>query len=286
MIYSAAYLTGLQSKFHTGNSFSMDPAGTGYLYIMAEDFPRDITIIDSKSNVFDDKSRPIDREKGLYNHHNIFVDISTTTPPMMSCNGGKGFSSIPTNVFMAGAADALYYSFTNKDASFKSGLYLAKDAPVVQMIDVVNYSDDNQVIYSISEMEYLPGKQEGYLRSVVTPVDFSICSGRTGIYMYQPKNKPQFTVESKNVSIGMDGYLLNTYAHLHDGGLDLAVKINGKEVCRSEALYGGPGHEGKNKNGTPWTIIRGTTMCDQPIQVHKGDKLDIAASFDMDKHHA
>jgi hypothetical protein len=264
----------------------MDPAGTGYQYIMAEDFPRDITVIDSKSNVFDEKLQPIDRGNGLYNHHNIFVDMGTSTPPLLSCSGGKGFASIPTNTFMAGAADALYYSYTNKAATFKSGLYLAKDAAVMQMIDVVNYNDTSQVIYTVSEMEYLPGKQEGYLRSVVTPVDFSVCSGKTGVYMYQPKNKPQFTVESKNVSFGMDGYMLNTYAHLHDGGLDMAVKINGKEVCRSKALYGGPGHEGKNKDGTPWTIIQGTTMCDEPIQVRKGDKLDVVASFDMDKHPA
>jgi hypothetical protein len=135
-------------------------------------------------------------------------------------------------------------------------------------------------------MEYLPGKQESYLRSVVTPIDFSVCNGKTGIFMFHPKNEPKFAVESKNVSIGLDGYLLNTYAHLHDGGLDLGVKLNGKEVCRSMALHGGPGHEGKNANGEPWTTIRGTTICEQPIQVHKGDKLDVVATFDMDKHPA
>jgi hypothetical protein len=101
----------------------------------------------------------------------------------------RDLQSIPTNVFMAGAADALYYSFTNKDAIFKSGLYLAKDTPVVQAIDVVNYNDVNRVIYTVSEMEYLLGKQEGYLRSVVTPIDFSICSGKSGVFMYN-RNSP------------------------------------------------------------------------------------------------
>ena len=81
----------------------MDPAGTGYMYIMAEDFPRDITIIDAKSTTVNEKFEPIDREKGLYNHHNIFIDLGTITPPILSCNGGNAFSSIPTNVFMAGA---------------------------------------------------------------------------------------------------------------------------------------------------------------------------------------
>jgi Stress up-regulated Nod 19 len=253
---------------------------------MENDFPRDITIIASQSNVFDDKFEPIDRAKGLYNHHNLFFDLSSTLPPILSCNGAPGFAGIPTNSFAGGAADDLSYAFTNKDATFKSGFYLPKAAPILQMIDVVNYSDKKQVIYTITELEYLSGKQEDYLQAVSIPLDYSMCSGRTGVYMTQPKNKKQFTSESRNTSIAMDGWLLNSFAHLHDGGVDMSVKINGREICRSEARYGGPGHEGKNAKGEAISIIHGATMCDEPVQVHKGDKLDIVASFDMEKHPA
>jgi hypothetical protein len=86
--------------------------------------------------------------------------------------------------------------------------------------------------------------------------------------------------------MGMDGYFLNTYAHLRDGGIDMSIKINDKEICHSEALYGGPGHEGLTETDEPFSIILGTTMCDQPIKVRKGDKLDVSARFDMVKRPA
>jgi len=66
----------------------------------------------------------------------------------------------------------------------------------------------------------------------------------------------------------------------------MSAKINGKEVCTSKALYGGPGHEGKTPSGGNWTMIREMEFCDtnQPIKVRKGDKLSIAGNFDSEKH--
>jgi hypothetical protein len=46
----------------------MDPAGTGYSYKVDADFPKDITILDAISGVFDENMKPIDFKDGLYNH--------------------------------------------------------------------------------------------------------------------------------------------------------------------------------------------------------------------------
>jgi len=76
-----------------------------------------------------------------------------------------------------------------------------------------------------------------------------------------------------------------TDGHLHDGGDKIVVTLNGKTVCNSRALYGGPGHE-TVEDGVTWKTIAQTTSCGEPIRVRKGDKLRFSASFDFDGHPA
>jgi hypothetical protein len=45
------------------------------VYAIGNDFPRDITILDAVSNVYNEKKQPIDRKDGLYNHHATFFDL-------------------------------------------------------------------------------------------------------------------------------------------------------------------------------------------------------------------
>jgi hypothetical protein len=71
---------------------------------------------------------------------------------------------------------------------------------------------------------------------------------------------------------------------LHDGGKDVIVKINGKEICASTAEYGGPGAVRKSKDGKVWETIRTMTNCPGPVKVNKGDKLALEARYDFDAH--
>jgi hypothetical protein len=64
----------------------------------------------------------------------------------------------------------------------------------------------------------------------------------------------------------------------------MEVMINGKEVCNSKAIYGGPGHESKTPAGAVWKTLASTTACEQPIKVRKGDKLKIKANYDLEAH--
>jgi hypothetical protein len=208
----------------------MDPAGTGYLYTVANDFPKDITILDAVSGVFNANMQPIDRKDGLYNHHNVFIDISNPTPAITGCGDGRAFASIPANVFMGGAADGGQNRYTTNDGKFNSGLYIAKDAGIIQMIDIVNYNNESQTIYTISEMEYLDGKQPGFLSSATTGIDLGMCAGKTGMFVHAPNGQQKFTFAGKDITIERDGYFLNVKGHMHDGGENIVVKVNGKEA--------------------------------------------------------
>jgi hypothetical protein len=275
----------VQNKVKEGNGFSFDPSGTGYLYSVSSDFPTDITLLESRNSVVEN-GQEIDRKNGLYNHHNVFIDMSRSSPPFLGCGDGTAFSSIPVSIISGGAADQTFNRYTSTDGSFKSGMYISKGAPIIQMIDIVNYSNDTKTVYTVTEMEFLPGKQPDFLKSGTAGIDFGMCSGKSGMFVYAPKGQSKFTFTGKDLTVEKAGYLLNVRGHMHDGGQDMVVKINGEEVCTSKAEYGGAGHEGVGADGKAYTSIRGMTTCDTPIKLKKGDKLSVAANFDMEQHPA
>jgi hypothetical protein len=78
------------------------------------------------------------------------------------------------------------------------------------------------------------------------------------------------------------------------------VKVNGKQICESKAVYGGAGAVMSGMGGHPhgkytdnghdqspsWETIGEMTQCYGPIKVSKGDTIEIEASYDMEKHPA
>jgi Stress up-regulated Nod 19 len=192
---------------------------------------------------------------------------------------------MPMSYFIRGTADLNSNRYTTADGSFKAGFYIGKDAPITQMIDIVNYNNNTRKVYTVSEVEYLEGKQPGFLQSVSTGIDLGMCNGlgQTGTFIYAPKNQKKFSFTGKDMTFERDGYILNAWGHLHDGGVDMEVKINGKEVCRSKAEYGGVGHE-ITIGGEIVKTISGMTRCSNAIEVAKGDKLSIQANFDLEAH--
>jgi hypothetical protein len=64
----------------------------------------------------------------------------------------------------------------------------------------------------------------------------------------------------------------------------MEIKINGKQICHSTVIYGGPGHEGTGPDGKPWATVSETTLCPQEVKVSKGDKMVIQANYDTEAH--
>jgi hypothetical protein len=72
--------------------------------------------------------------------------------------------------------------------------------------------------------------------------------------------------------------------HMHDGGDSVNLYVNGKQACESAAQYGGPGSVRTTKDGRKWETISSVASCFEPIQVKKGDKVEIEAVYDIEKH--
>jgi len=66
----------------------------------------------------------------------------------------------------------------------------------------------------------------------------------------------------------------------------MVMTINGKEVCRSTVEYGGEGHEQTRADGEVVKTIGRVIGCVDPLRVLKGDKMQLTAYFDFEKHPA
>ena len=66
----------------------------------------------------------------------------------------------------------------------------------------------------------------------------------------------------------------------------MVLTINGKEVCTSNIVYGGPGYEQVQPNGEVWKSMGKTIGCPDLIRLHKGDKFQIYSYFDFEEHPA
>jgi hypothetical protein len=98
--------------------------------------------------------------------------------------------------------------------------------------------------------------------------------------------------------------------HLHDGGVNQQLLINGKVICDSGAKYGGAeatmskeptmpkagGHShggsmaGMDASNAPktqvWETLSSMSYCNDAVQVKKGDVLTLVSNYDLDKHPA
>jgi hypothetical protein len=83
-----------------GNSFSMDPNGTGYWHKVTDEFPRNITVLDAGSKLVDDKFQDVDVANGIYNHHVAFYTMNKAPTPFAACGSGKPFAGVPVSLFM------------------------------------------------------------------------------------------------------------------------------------------------------------------------------------------
>jgi hypothetical protein len=68
-----------------------------------------------------------------------------------------------------------------------------------------------------------------------------------------------------------------------DGGVNILAKLNGQEICKSEAKYGVDTN--KATDGESWVTIQNMTVCgQQPIKLKKGDTVVVEANYDFDLH--
>jgi hypothetical protein len=264
----------------------MDAGGTSYFNLVDSDFPKDITILNSKTEVQTKNFVRAATSSGIYNHHNAFMDVTKPPLDVYGCSDPKLFvkdQEKSVSLIAAGATEVTTAEFAALKGDLKTGYHLGTNGMIINYIDVVNYNNTIQEIYTSTEFEYIQGKPAGYLESNQYRVDPGICGGVSGSSIHPPHGVKRFSVNSTGIIMQQTGYILNSYGHMHDGGVNIILKVNDKLVCDSRALYGGPGAE-TVVDGKVWKTIREVTKCLDPIPVKKGDRVYMQANYDTELH--
>jgi hypothetical protein len=69
-----------------------------------------------------------------------------------------------------------------------------------------------------------------------------------------------------------------------DGGVDILARVNGEEICRSDAVYG-VYDAVKKVNGESWVTIKNMTICnDHAVKFKKSDTVVVETNYDLGLH--
>ena len=64
----------------------------------------------------------------------------------------------------------------------------------------------------------------------------------------------------------------------------MVVRVNGKDKCNSQAIYGGAAATAKMEDGRVWQTISRMTHCVDPFPIARGDNITIEANYDFASH--
>jgi hypothetical protein len=225
-------------------------------------------------------------DSGAWVHH---LTMSVTGPGREDLRCPGGTQRIPKGMERMLAfhndRNETYFGVTALD---KMGFYLGQEDSITLELMLKNELNvPKEAEYSI-EYEFVPGRPEGWGDVRGIWVDVAPCSAAMSDLPI-PKGKTKFTVSGDPWKSTINGRLLNTVGHMHDGGLVIDIKQNGQSVCASKAVYEGhpgyiPSKDAISKGAADMAHINYYTPCLDIGEIKKGDVLDISASYDLDKY--
>jgi hypothetical protein len=196
----------------------MDPGGTAWGYMIDSDFPRDITVLKADSFVMFENGTLADASTGIYNHHQIFVDMNKKVPRMASCEGQR-FEQVPSGmpftVFMGTAEDKSDVMYSTPDGMFNSGFYINKTDTLYFGGDFVNYNKELRTVYTVADMEYLEGRPKNLLETGLNVISVGMCDGLSTMSQ-QFSGRKRFSLKGREMVINSNGYIVagSEFVHL------------------------------------------------------------------------
>jgi hypothetical protein len=188
----------------------MDPGGTAWGYMIGSDFPRNIMVLKANSYVMFENGTLADASTGIYNHHQIFVDMNKRVPQMASCRAqrsGKVPSGMPITVFMGTAEDKSDVMYSTADGMFDSGFYINKTDSLYFGGDFVNYNKDRMTVYTVADMEYLEGRPKNFLDTGLNVIGVGMCDELSAMPK-QFSSRKKFSLKGRDMVINSDGYIV------------------------------------------------------------------------------
>ncbi|KAF2399482.1 hypothetical protein EJ06DRAFT_53637 [Trichodelitschia bisporula] len=168
-------------------------------------------------------------------------------------------------------------------SNIRSGYWIGTSGNMQLTSELVNYDNSEKEIYLTLDVEWVPGKDPAMLDVGMGALSADRCEDKEKGILHPPKDKA-IVYKGEEWTVIDDGYFMNFTPHIHDGGVNIKVFVNGKEVCEARAEYGDEGGSTKAPDGKSWQTITGYTPCDTPVPIKKGDKVYMTSEYDLTKH--
>jgi hypothetical protein len=226
-------------------------------------------------------------DTGAWLHH-LTLSLRGPTRSDLRCPGGTKRIPVGMERILAVHNDRneTYFGLNALDAR---GLYVAKeDVYDLELMLKNELNVPKEVQYHI-EWEFAPGdkRKEGWGDVRGIWMDAAPCSAMMSD-IDPPKGQKSFTLTGDDWVSSVDGQLLNTVGHMHDGGVAVNILQNKKSICDSKAGYDEtpgyiPGAKALAAGAIKMSHISSYSPCNAIGEIKKGDKLALTASYDFQK---
>ncbi|TID14430.1 DNA repair and recombination protein [Venturia nashicola] len=277
-------------------------------YGMLENYPEldfekpctgDCTIIGMRQGLEYPDGRDANVDNGLWLHHSVILAVGEGREDTTCLDQPFSLPHITANtthfqserIFSTGneRTDAVFPDMGVNDAGYK----IRDQDKLALLLELMNENGKDETVYFTMVWDILDGHP---LPHDVQLIHHDIRNCGTS-EVNPPEAKSKFTLNTTWVST-IDAEVMGILGHIHDGGLESTIHVDGKLACNSEAMYGGaPGYISKgmgdmpgmeNMAGMTMKHISKITPCGQSKgldvrEIKKGQKLTLAANYDFEK---
>jgi hypothetical protein len=248
---------------------------------------------------YDDGSQA-DNANGAWFHHAVLMNAGPNVTDII-CGGSR-----IERIFEAGneKGEAL---FTQPGSSVKTGYHMRATDMYILNTEMMNMDNREKWLWLTITYDYLDADYSEFKESKVLWLSIGPprCGGKVdnpfGVSNLTLKQQPKALVLAEH-SIPwvapLDGWILATNGHMHDGGISTEVYKNKDNICTSIPTYSKTGQSGMGGMGgglrkrqnqqasNNGEHIASQTPCffQQPIALKKNDIMYIKSYYDFTKH--
>jgi hypothetical protein len=206
-------------------------------------------------------------DSGIWLHH-LMQFNTNQADPVCAQNSG--------NLFYGPGNERPIWEL-NSDAPF--GYYVAQDDVWVNGVEIMNDSNDAKDVQVTVTYDWVPASTpvgQTYKNADLIWVNIGATCGDGEV----PPQNGVTTFKSDVWESTVTGPILTARAHMHDGGMNATLYINGKVACLSEQSYA-PRDGFTDAQGV--SHLSGASGCADVGMLQKGDQLYMEAVYDSSK---